>query len=64
MGIAPKLIQKRAQAAREWARALADLSTCEKEQQEKDNVDTLMSVIIQETDQCVGEAEFCIELMT
>jgi hypothetical protein len=64
MGIAPGLIQKGAQAAREWAKALADLSTCKKVQHEKDNADTLMSLIMLETDQCVGEAEFCIELMT
>ena len=64
MGIAAKLIQKGAQAVREWARVLADLSTCKKVQHEKDNVDTLMSLIMLETDQCVGEAEFCIELRT
>ena len=62
--IAPELIQKGAQAAREQIRALTDLSTCKKVQQEKDNADTLISLIILETDQCVGEAEFCIELMT
>ncbi len=64
MGIAPRLIQKGAQAAREWTRALADLSTCKKVQREKDNADTLMSLIMLEIDQCVGEAEFCIELRT
>jgi hypothetical protein len=58
MGIAPGQIQKGAQAAREWARALADLRTCKKVQREKDNADTLMSLIILEIDQCVGEAEF------
>ena len=63
-GIAPELIQKGAQVAREWIRALTDLSTCKKVQQEKDNADTLMSLIILETDQCVGEAEFYIKLMT
>ena len=46
MGIAPKLIQKGAQAAREWTRALTNLSTREKEKQEKNNADTLMSLII------------------
>jgi hypothetical protein len=58
MGIAPGQIQKGAQAAREWARALTVLRTCKKVQREKDNEDTLISLIILETDQCVGEAEF------
>ncbi len=64
MGIALRLIQKGTQATREWARVLTDLSTCKKVQREKDNADTLMSLIMLETDQCVGKAEFCIELMT
>ena len=64
MGLAPRQLQKGAQAAKEWARTFADLRTWEKEQQEKDKEDTLMSIIILEIDQCGVEAEFCIELMT
>jgi hypothetical protein len=43
---------------------LQNLRTCEKEQQEKDKEDTLMSLIIFEIDQYGVEVEFCIELMT
>jgi hypothetical protein len=45
MRIATGLIQKGAQAAREWTRALVNLSTCEKEQQEKNNTYTLREYI-------------------
>ncbi len=43
---------------------MQDLRTCEKEQQEKDKEDILMSLIIFEIDQYGVEVEFCIELMT
>ena len=49
--MAPRQLQKGAQAAKEWARALADLRTCEKEIHEKDKANTLMSLMILEIDQ-------------
>ena len=64
MGIAPGQLQKGTQAFKEWARTFADLWTWEKEQQEKDKEDTLMSLIILEIDQCGLELEFWMELMT
>ncbi len=64
MEITPGQLQKGAQIAKKWARTFADLRTWEKEQQEKDKEDTLMSLIILEIDQCGVEAEFYIELIT
>jgi hypothetical protein len=52
MGMAPRQLQKGAQAAKEWTKTFTNLRTCEKEIQEKDKANTLMSLMILEIDQC------------
>ncbi len=52
MGMAPRQLQKGAQAAKEWMRTFANLRTCEKEIHEKDKANTLMLLMILEIDQC------------